>query len=350
MFLRSHIFSTINDLNATLTSGRYLLLVAQNVSFEIENITKEISFCGAIFPQVVFGQNHFDDKIIAIELAQDTSYRLIKDMHCSFDDTFLQTIRSIVIFVDGLSPYIDDFLERAFENINEDTSIIGGGAGKLTLVQEPVIFDNDGIHQDSAICVYSSDELGIGVQHGWEELEGPFMVNACDKNIIKEINFTPAFEFYKKIVEADSSKTFDDQNFFDIAKGYPVGIVRYNKEPIVRDPITTQDDQLTLVGSIYQNSVINILKGDKKRLIEASKTAAKLAKDDKTSPIQNILLIDCISRFLFLESQFPLELQSIKNTFANNLSLWGALTLGEIANNKGENIEFYNKTCVVGAI
>lgn len=350
MFYSSYLFDSLEQLNASLSDGRYVLLVAEKFPFERADIRSGIEFCGGIFTQVIHDEKSYDNKIIAIELDSASSVVLAHDMSKEIDTSFLDQSTSIVIFVDGLSAHIDLFLDNTFEDIHEEASILGGGAGKLTLIQEPVIFDNSGIYQDAALIIHSKLSMGVGVQHGWQELDGPFMVNDCKKNILKEINFLPAFEFYKKIVEKDSGRTFDETNFFDIAKGYPIGIVRYNKEPIVRDPIMTQNNALTLVGSIDQNSVISLLKGDKQNLIDASKIATTLAKENITHKHTTTIVIDCISRFLFLEDDFDKEISSIKASIDSQTPLWGALTLGEIANSKGEHIDFYNKTCVVGAL
>jgi len=57
------------------------------------------------------------------------------------------------------------------------------------------------------------------------------------------------------------------------------------------------------------------------------------------------LFIDCISRVLFLDDSFPLELQAVHE---RQLPLIGALTIGEIANSGKDYLDFYNKTAVVG--
>jgi hypothetical protein len=57
-------------------------------------------------------------------------------------------------------------------------------------------------------------------------------------------------------------------------------------------------------------------------------------------------VIDCISRSLFLGTDFQRELAAIDD----GLPMVGALTLGEIANSGRDFLEFYNKTAVVGLI
>lgn len=56
-----------------------------------------------------------------------------------------------------------------------------------------------------------------------------------------------------------------------------------------------------------------------------------------------------VSQGVFLEDDFTKELDGIKKQ-VDNETLFGALTLGEIANNGNEYINFYNKTCVVGVL
>ena len=89
------------------------------------------------------------------------------------------------------------------------------------------------------------------------------------------------------------------------------------------------------------------MKGDKKTLTDASREAFDIATNSLGGDTSNkeIFFVDCISRVLFLEKDFKEELQSVN---PNNLSLVGALTLGEIANSGNDYLEFYNKTAVVG--
>ena len=55
------------------------------------------------------------------------------------------------------------------------------------------------------------------------KLGGPFIATKTNANIVEEINWKPAFEVYRELVEADSGASFDSQDFFDIAKDTPLG-------------------------------------------------------------------------------------------------------------------------------
>eukprot|EP01029_Cantina_marsupialis_P012729 TRINITY_DN2810_c0_g2_i1.p1 TRINITY_DN2810_c0_g2~~TRINITY_DN2810_c0_g2_i1.p1 ORF type:complete len:296 (+),score=52.32 TRINITY_DN2810_c0_g2_i1:61-888(+) len=264
----------------------------------------------------------------------------------------LSNFDSILIMLDGLSKYVTTFLETVFQRLPINSEVIGGGAGKMTLKQEPVIFSNKGIFKDAAIVLTSKSKVTVGIENGWEYLEGPFIVTSVQKNILKSLNFKSAFELYKEVVEKDSGLKFDKNNFLDIVKAYPLGIVKFNEDIIVRDAIALDEDgNMVLVGDIEQNSTINILKGQKERLIESSSIAIKnaLAKVKEKEKINNIILFNCISRTIFLEKDFKKELGAIKSEVPTK-RVFGAMTLGEIANNGNEYINFYNKTCVVGVL
>ena len=122
------------------------------------------------------------------------------------------------------------------------------------------------------------------------------------------------------------------------------------KEMVVRDPIAVDGNGLVCVGEVPLNSLVYILKGNKDSLIAGAVYARELAEsiyqqvvDDKNKkPIT--LIMDCVSRVLFLQSNFKKELEKVYTGYP----LLGALTIGEIANTGRNYLEFYNKTSVIG--
>lgn len=332
-----------------------LLLVAEYTNFELkklESYSGEI--IGAVVPFIVYNNEFFNKGIISCDLEEENNFLLIENLkEFSIEDSFFKKSKSLVVLVDGLSSYISDFLDNLFQNIPENTQVIGGGAGKMTFERDPVIFTKNQFCKDSAIIISLNKKLNLGIQNGWEYLEGPFLTTNSEKNILKTLNFKNAFEVYKQVVEKDSGKKFTDDNFFDIAKSYPLGIIKYDKEVIVRDPIfVDSDNNMVLVGDIPQNSTINILKGKEDNLIKSSGIATKKAMEQIDLNNENycVLVFDCISRAIFLGDRFVEELEEMKKNINPSKNLFGALTLGEIANNGDEYITFYNKTCVTGIL
>jgi hypothetical protein len=348
--MRSKYFESFEDFLYDFKSekGIWLLFIAENSNFKYSMLSTINAKCyGGVFPEIIFKTNHYKDGLVAIELEHTPV--LIKDIkNHMLEKIDLGNIESMLVLVDGLSTHIESFLFSLFESLNEDCVLLGGGAGKLTLKQEKVIFTPEGAYQDAALMISFNESIRVGVGHGWEFLEGPFIATACDRNILSKIDYEDAYDVYKEIVEKDSGLVINDDNFFEISKSYPLGIVTFDNEVIVRDPISTKDGSLVLVGEIHKNSVINILKGSKPKLLKAAQEAAKKAYTSGCDA-NMIFMIDCISRVLYLEDEFKDEINYI-NDITCETSLVGALTLGEIANNSKTYIDFYNKTCVVGVL
>jgi len=237
--------------------------------------------------------------------------------------------------------------QYSIDNYGLGINYIGGGTGSLSFEQKPSLFTNHGLIQDALVYAYSKYPSSIGVNHGWKSISGPYQVTKSEATIVKELDYRPAFEVYKDVVEQHTSESINEKNFFDISKSYPLGINTLSDEKIVRDPILLNGTEMICVGNVEEGSYVDILQGDKYALIKAAKNAADISKENMDFENDFTLFIDCISRVLFLEEDFDDE---IKVVCKGNIPLIGALTFGEIANNGKDYLEFFNKTSVVGHI
>lgn len=334
-----------------LDSFEMLFLVAQETQECVAKLQQRYThFYGAVFPQIIYEQENYTRGFIVFFIPkQDHTICIIENMQDPNFEPLDQTMNSYFVFVDGLSKSIDLFLEALFVHTKDGSKIIGGGAGKLTLQQDKVIFDAVGCYQDAALIVSMKRDIGIGVNHGWEKMDGPFVATSTQANYLKEIGYYNGFDFYAHKLQSHGVETLTQENFFSVAKGYPIGMETYDNETIVRDPIAYDANGLLLVGKIEESAIIYILKGEKAQLIEAASQASKLALEDASKEPELLFVVDCISRVLFLEEEFHLELKAINNHM-QGINMYGVLTLGEIANNSSRYIDFFNKTCVVGAL
>lgn len=350
--------STIKVFEEDKKISSVLILSCDENFYSSENISQflqslNVSIFGAIFPQIIYGKENLSKGNIIlgmeelldpfiIENLSSKAEEIDEELENNFD--LSDSTNTMFVFVDGFSTTISTLIDELFNNFGLDQNYIGGGAGSLTFVQKPCIFTNKGLLQDAAVLVATNFNSGIGVKHGWNKISGPYQITKSDKNIVHELDYRPAFEVYKEVVEQHSDKKFSEDNFFDIAKGYPFGISKIGNERIVRDPITVQDNSLLCVGEVTEGNHVDILMGEKESLVNSAKEAYLIAKENYPNQKEEItLLIDCISRVLFLGEDFKEELFVIPD---DNL-LIGALTLGEIANSGQDYLEFYNKTSVI---
>lgn len=329
--------------------SQIVLFLGEESSDEIEKLqATKLSIFGAVFPEVIFGCSHYKKGILAMTLEQQSQATIMTSMQEPFFDVLDRTNKSYLLFVDGLSKYIDPFLEKFFLETDDGVSIIGGGAGKLTLRQEKIIFDQNGSYQDAALVISLQSQIGIGVNHGWKKMQGPFVATSTDENYLKQVDYSDSVAWYKQKLCAFEESSVKEEDFFEFAKKYPLGIETFANETVVRDAISFDENGLLLVGRIEENAVIYLLKGEKQTLIEAAEQAAIEAVENTLEKSKQLFVVDCISRVLFLEDHFTEELEAIKRVNGTD-TFYGVLSLGEVANNSNRYIEFFNKTCVVGA-
>jgi hypothetical protein len=328
--------------------SKYLILVASSTIINLKNFNKQnIKIVGAIFSHIIYKNEAYDKGLISIEISEDMNLDFIENIKdYEFDANKFAKIKSIITIFNGFNENNEEFFIKLFENIPFDTNILGGGAGIIEDKNKKVFFNNDGFFLNSAIILSVNKKIKIASKHGWECLCGPYIVTSSEKNILKTIDYIDAFEIYQNEIKKDCNIYLTKDNFLDISKNYPIGIVRYLGLDIVRDPISFEEGKLVLVAEIRVNSIINILKGNKKSLINAAREAAQEVLDESSDLA---VVFNCITRKSFLEEEFKDELDAIYTQISSN-NMIGAVTIGEIANNGNRYINLLNKSCAIGGI
>lgn len=316
---------------------------------------RKFQFVGGIFPSIIADiQNHEKGVIIhAVDhVHKPVIVRTLNKPDLADDLPKNMTGANALVLVDGLSKNIDAFLGVLFEKYGNTINYLGGGCGSLTLQSQACLFSNEGFFKDSALVVFLKEKVQIGVKHGWKKIAGPFVANKVEGNIIKELNWRPAFEVYKETIAGYNTTPITVDNFFEIAKGFPFGIFREGLEDIVRDPINTNSkEELICIGEIPRNTTVNILMGHPNDLFDSAREATIMALHENMP--DSIWIFGCISRVLYLDVDFQKELESIKDELDHRniaLKVEGALSLGEISSYGDGYLEFLNKTIVIAAM
>lgn len=337
-----------------------LLLMADSEKYDTDQIINVLSLTkkrviGGVFPEIIFKGERKSEGILFVSLSFNLTTHIVDLSEssdtfsanlCDLQMAISDSMGSLFVFVDAFSKKKDDFIASLFNHFGIRPTYIGGGAGSLSFKPFPCVITNDGFYQDVAVIGLSENKIGLGVAHGWHSISTNLKVTKAVGNRLESINWRPAFEVYKEIVEKHSGLKFSDENFFDIAKSYPLGISKIDAEMVVRDPYMIKDNMIYLVDTIKEGEHVNVLHGDIKSLIKGAETAKEIALTKLIGDPNDQLFfcIDCISRVLFLQHEFSKELEIIGK--ADNVN--GILSIGEIANSEESYLEIYNKTVVVG--
>ncbi|MGL4205301.1 MAG: FIST signal transduction protein [Aeromonadaceae bacterium] len=259
-----------------------------------------------------------------------------------------ESAQTLFTFVDGLSANINQLIFSLFNEFGLEINYLGGGCGALDFKQIPCVITPQGVLQDAAVLALADCKSGVGVAHGWEPVSGAFKVTEVDGNRIISLDWQPAFDVYRQVVEEHSGERFSQSDFIALAKSYPFGIAKLADEMVIRDPIACDGGTLTCVGEVRRGAYVHIMHGEPASLIQAARYASELAKRSLgTKEPEMMLFVTCVSRYLFLQELFFAELRSVR---ADELPLIGVLSLGEIANCGQDYLELFNKTAVVGLL
>ncbi|MBC7339498.1 MAG: FIST C-terminal domain-containing protein [Firmicutes bacterium] len=333
-----------------------MLMVAEETPFEFGRVAPllrelDAEVFGGIFPGVIFGDRWYRSGAVACAFTHPV--RLLRLSSLGEPQLEQGQNATLLVLLDGMAAGISDFLHGLFASCGPGTTFLGGGAGRLTLRREPCLFTRNGIFAGGAILAATDQTVAVGVEHGWQAFQGPYVATRAEGTRLKELNWRPAFDVYRQAVERYSGETLHEGNFFDIAKRFPLGMARLDGSVVVRDPIRTEPDgSLVLVGEVPQNSVLMLMRGDPDHLVRAAGEAARQAAlahaRHAAAPPRAALVVDCISRVLYLEEAMERELRAIRDALPPGTPIFGFLSLGEVASRGDRYVEFYNKTTVVG--
>jgi len=312
---------------------------------------------GGSFPGLIFGREQLGRGTIVLGLSERVHATLVERI--SDPDTDLDAAveaavpadavdATLLVLVDGLTRRLAAVVRALFTTHGLTINYLGGGAGSLSLVQKPCLFTNAGMHADAALLLQLSWPSGVGVAHGWEIVSKPLKVTRAAHTTIEELDYEPAIEAYRRVVEPRVGAPITAEGFFGVSKGFPFGIRKLDAEVVVRDPIVlTPEGGLVCIGEVPSGAIVHILEGRADQLVDAARTANARAAEALGATVRPQLrfVVDCISRALFLGDGFEAELSALDD---GEVPMIGALTLGEIANSGRDFLELYNKTVVVG--
>lgn len=302
-----------------------LLLAPDSLYDEMKGVIGSLkNAVGAIFPGVLYDGRIYNDRVVAVRF--DEKLKVFRGRVPDIGNGTLLTL------VDGFYEDAENMLEKAYFKLGNTVTYIGGGAGSLDRRIDCLLLNNE-MFSDDVLFVHLPLTCNLAVRHGWRETQFRFIANKTRGRRIEEMNWMPAFEVYTSTLR-EMGVDVEGNEFFDVAKNYPLGITKVRGEDVVRDPLFADGDSIVCAGKVPQNYILKLMEGDKRELINAARACAK--------DVDGNIAFDCISRVLYLGEDFKKEAKHLKGMF-------GSLTIGEVACKKGF-IEFHNKTVVVGEL
>ncbi len=348
----------ISSLESNTEVQSILILMAENNNCRSEMIEPIIKRCsktiiGGVFPQIIFETVLFHTGIVLIPLSFKLE-SLVFDFNKSMDvciaeiTDFVRNIsteeQTLYLFVDAVGLKKDVYIDCIFNFFGTSVKYIGCGCGSITFEPCPCVITNDGIIENAGVFALSREPITLGVAHGWKAISEPMKITSVENNRrISSLNWESAYDTYKAIVEKHAGKKLEDFPFFEIAKSYPLGIVKIDGEYSVRQVVSVNENELICLDRVELLEYVSVMYGNKDDLLFAAEDAMKMITDNKNninSEVDIIFCVDCIARKLFLDNEFSNELA----IFGKYAPVYGVTSLGEIANQGNEILEIYNTT------
>ncbi len=307
---------------------------------------------GLFFPKIFESDKLYETKTIAIGMNSELNIQHVnnlstpqKDLEAEVKNFHINEkgIKTVFLFFDACATRNEELISHIFEFYGLECNYFGGACGDSDLNPKPCMFTNQGMLQDTCIVATLSAESAISVEHGQKAIAGPYLITKTAGKVIEEIEYRPALEVYKEILEKHSGQAITQNNFNDLSKYFSFGMPRLDSKHIIRDPIAYgPNNTIVTAGTIPENSFIYIMQGSNQSLLSAAQDATDKAKH--VERLQMKLVMECLSRESVLGKEFSDELKVLSS---NGQIPIGALALGEIANTGKEFLELYNKTIII---
>ncbi|WP_421919374.1 FIST signal transduction protein [Marinifilum sp.] len=352
------IISGINEL-FTSEKSQLLLLIGEKCDVNLNDLVanlnrKNILFNGGIFPKVIHKNitseqgvviKKVDFELVTIYFNSETEF-LNK-----FSDYQDHNFTTAFTLIDGLSESASEQLMTLFTHLGNNVRFFGGGVGRLRTNTNGILINNDGVYNTGTIVVFLSAKTKMDAKHGWKKSIGPFIVTRSEKNLIKELNWENAFDVYSRCLKDSQNILLTKENFFKYSVNFPFGFFKEERDYIVRDPMeVNKDGYIICVGNIPENSLVDILSIEEKKLNDIpKKMISNCLEESQNAPIA--VLFTCISRVNHLKEKFDEELQGFNSELLKhfpNCELEGALSIGEIYSSGKGYLELLNKSIVLG--
>lgn len=350
MFARVSLITASTPLSHLFDASKtYLLIMAQGYENHSLNLLHEqATIYTVVVPAIFWKTTLYRDAFLCCELSSHENITF-----CSRTTQgschLLEDSNTLLVFVNWLDAHIYRYLDKLFSLTHENVTIMGVGCGQIDGVPKAILSRNGKALHDGFLIASSHKHSCIETGHGAKFHDGYFIAHTQDGNHIMTINGENAFEFYANMLKHHFNEELSVENIFEMGLKYPFGISSTLRETPLRIPVSVHEGAIVVSGPIDEDSTLCLMKSTPHELMKASVVALETIKthcphlEEKSS-----FIIECMGRQSVLGKDFQQELDVIASELQATQNTFGVLSLGEIANNANQYIEYFNESCVIG--
>jgi hypothetical protein len=239
---------------------------------------------------------------------------------------------TLFLLFDALVPNISTLLDALYLKLANRVHYAGANAGSESFQPMPCLFDSQRFIRNGLLLMLLQPHRGAILEHGYQAPGHSVYATSTEGNCIAQIDWEPAFEVYRRLVQQQFGVAITRDNFYQLAVHYPFGILRANHHVLVRIPVQLgEDGSLFCVGEIPANSVLTLLE---RPAVDSRQTLDKIEQGlhqlNGEATASDLLLFYCAGRRLHLGAEpAGAELRDLAARVVPK-QIVGALSLGEI--------------------
>ena len=289
------------------------------------------------------------------------SYSVIKDFESSIEasqeivedlDQYPK-LKGVLTFTDAVMMSGTQFSEGLRFTKNKNVPLAGSLASGKD-VSNTWIYTHEGTVQYGAMVIgFYGDDLFFSstIGSGSKAFGIERIATRCERNILYEIDNSPAFELYQNYLSKDFSEV--REKFDVIAFQFPIAVTKdlELKEEYIRTPIALTEDGsgIILAGEIKEGSTIRLMRSTSETFLDAAEKAASevfaAGKPVDTSNFRS-LIINCEARRATVGEAIEDEADSI-NKALNIESIGTHYSFGELCHNQSGCSLMHTQTIVI---
>jgi len=248
---------------------------------------------------------------------------------------------------DALVPNIASHLDAWYLSLADRVRYFGANAGNERFVSEPCLFDAEKFVANGVLLQLLPGHPGASLEHGYAVPERAITATSARGNSIVQIDWRPALDVYRELMQSQYGVAIDRDNFYAHAVHFPFGILRADGEVLVRIPVALgAEGEIVCVGEIPPNAVLTLLDARAGSGQAAAALARKLARHGAAAG-GDLLLFYCAGRRMHVGAGFAAELAAVaRETGARQVA--GALSLGEIGGAHTDGYPLFHNATLEG--
>ncbi len=311
---------------------------------------RKIPICGAIFPGLIAGGQITDKGAVLMPLPERTrvflseplsSHGAIHNLVSRIKEQREDDVTLFMIF-DALLPDIATRLEQIYSELGIHYAYGGANAGTKTLKSNPCLFDHTSFEKGRVLVLMLPNATEAMVEHGFPDTEDTFMATSSTGNLIRTLDWRPAFSSYRELIGKNYQVEVSKDNFYSYSVHFPFGIVRANGELLIRIPSNfNEKGEIFCIGEIPPNALLKVLNGPPDDLIRG---VERLVSRVKESPGDESLLFYCRGRYMHLGAKgCQRELDILSSAIG---PCFGAMSLGEIGTTMRDQYPLFHNAVI----